>query len=133
MNIEEAEKLFLSNLRRNNYSSRTIEAYRFDLSKFREFINKNPQNDEILINNISPEIIKSWIDYLLENRNSYRTISRKIATIKSTFKYLMQENLLRENPCEHIKLPRLKKRLPVVLSQDEVRQIIDSINVQNNS
>jgi len=117
---------FLANLRRKGYSKKTIDAYSFDLGRFGEFIEdeKGEGADKIEIGSIGKDIIRRWIDRCLENGNTPRTISRKTATCRSFFKFLIEEDIIKVNPSENIPIPRTPKKVPASLSQDEIRQLI---------
>jgi site-specific recombinase XerD len=75
---------------------------------------------------IDNEVIRDWVDQKLTQGNSVRTVARKLATVKSLFRFLYEENCIAENPADKLKLPRIRKQPPGALSQDEIRQLLNA-------
>jgi len=124
MNLSESISVFISDLRRRGYSQRTLDAYSFDLNKFHVFLNaKNPEQVSA-VSSVTDTSIKNWIDSCMISGNSLKTIARKVASIKSFFKFMFQENYIKINPVERIRIPRVPKRPPSALSIDEIRQLL---------
>lgn len=116
MNIDEAVNKYLleiENIRR--YSQNTIKAYRTDLN---EFISFCKQNDRLEIDKISERFLKSYLMVLSDKGLDKRSITRKLAAIRSVFKFLFQYDLLNQNPASFIKNPKTNKKLPEVVSTD---------------
>ncbi|MFA6449183.1 MAG: tyrosine-type recombinase/integrase [bacterium] len=128
MTLNEAFDSFLSELRRRGYSARTVEAYSFDLKKLAGFISESNgvTVDSILLESVDVGLIRRWADHCLSSGNSPRTLSRKMATCKSLFKYLVNEDIIKENPVSRVKLPKIAKKPPAALSQDEIRQLMNA-------
>jgi site-specific recombinase XerD len=126
MTLNEAIDSFLSELRRRGYSGKTVDAYAFDLKKLVEylFVSQNRPAEEIPIEQIDIGTIRLWADHCLTNGNTPRTLSRKMATCKSLFKYLENEDIIKINPVSRVTLPKIRKKPPAALSQDEIRQLI---------
>jgi len=116
MNIDAAVNKYLleiENIRR--YSQNTIKAYRTDLN---EFISFCKQNDKQEIDKISERFLKSFLMALSDKDLDKRSISRKLAAIRSVFKFLFQYDLIDQNPASFIKNPKTSKKLPEVVSSD---------------
>ncbi len=126
MTLNTALDSFLSDLRRRGYSSRTVDAYAFDLRKFIDHVSqiRNLSPDNIPVEGIQVGDIRNWADSCLGKGNTPRTLSRKIATCKSFFKYLVFEEIIKENPTLRVSIPKTQKKPPSALSQDEIRQLI---------
>jgi len=135
MTIDKAVEEYLANLRRKGYSAKTINAYAFDLDKFVKYLNETIEirTCETAVNDIDKKIVQGWIDYYLEKGNKPRTIARKIATCKSLFKHLEKEEIIKENPITNVSLPRISKKPPAALSQDEIRQILAAPDPENKN
>lgn len=125
---EQAKILFLASLRRGGYSNRTVSAYAFDIDKLFVFISElyNKSCQDIYIDEITRDDLRSWIDSCITAGNTPRTVSRKVATVKSFFGHLIKENLLDENPASMVVIPKTPKRLPSSLSQDEILQLLSA-------
>lgn len=119
---------FIRELRIRGYSARTLDAYVFDLEKFNEYLDNSLKMDapSIEVDDIDNQVIRGWIDERLAQGNTARTVARKLATVKSLFRFLYEQNILDENPVDKLKLPRIRKNPPAALSQDEVRQLMNA-------
>jgi integrase/recombinase XerC len=107
-----------------NYSSHTVLSYKNDLNQFFLFLGVEDQhfNPE----NVTPSNIQQWIMALMQQGISARSISRKISSLKSCWKYLLRHGFVATNPTLKIVLPKTKKPLPVFFKQREVSQVLDN-------
>lgn len=103
-----------------NSSPHTIKNYRSDLVEFFKFIGKNSLKD---INYLE---IRKFLAYLKEKEFLKTTVSRKLACLKSFFKYLTRERLLTTNPASGIQTPKRDRRLPSFLEIKEVEHLIEA-------
>lgn len=107
-------------------SPNSVEAYQHDIEKFTLYleeagISKNPS--EITIDELQ-EFIK-WLNII---RLSARSQMRIISGLRAFYKYLLLENLVEANPAELLDSPRLARKLPDVLSVEEIEKIIGAID-----
>jgi len=103
------------------YSSHTIEAYRRDLLEFCVFLSDNERNSE----SVDFKVIRQWIVDLDAKNNSSRTVNRKIAALRSYFKYLMKKELIEVNPMEKTGTLKNDKNLPVYVTADKMDELLD--------
>ena len=108
------------------YSDHTLVAYTTDLNQFVSFILLEFKIE--CFKEVSHSIIRSWISCLLESGVSPRTVNRKITTLKSLFKFLLQEDVITENPTQKIISPKISKKLPVFLEESKMEDLFDKIN-----
>ena len=101
------------------YSENTIKSYNNDLKKFNNYFEKKS------INKIEESNIKNYIKYLKQENNDNRTISHNISTLKSFYKFLLIEKIIKNNPMEYIEQPKLKKTLPKTLTIEEIDKLLD--------
>ncbi len=101
----------------------TIEAYRRDLVQFVNFLIEQNINDLSQIKRIQ---VNMFFRDLRERKNAPSSISRKIASIKGFFNWLMTVQLLDYNPTLSLEQPKLSQRLPKVLTVAEVDMILKS-------
>lgn len=107
-----------------NYSQNTISAYKSDLSNLDKFIeNYSGKLSWITMDN-SP--IKFYLSKLGEKNISPKTLSRNIATIKSFFKYLVEQEILDKNITKGILFPKLPKKLPAFLTETEIDKLMEA-------
>lgn len=109
---------FLDYLRfERRYSEHTLLAYSQDLQQFVVFAEINTLQEFIPLK--SP-FIRSWIVHLLENSYSKKSINRKIATLRTLYKWLRKEGLLEESPLSKITGPKIEKRLPIFAKESDL-------------
>lgn len=105
-----------------NYSEHTTTNYKIDLEEFAQFLDSRGKSD---IAKIDYFILRKFLSVLNEKRHSKRTLSRKISTLKSFFKFLVREGELKTNPASSLIYPRLDKPLPKFLTEKEVEKVLD--------
>jgi len=99
-------------------SGHTERAYICDLQEFITSIDKDPKD----IDNLD---IRTFLASLHRKGLKKTSISRKLATIRSFFKYLQKEGVVKKNPARLVSSPRLPKTLPRFLSIDDVFSLMD--------
>ena len=100
-------------------SNETINNYKYDLIKFARFLTS--KNIDIL--DVKVDIIEEYLKKL--NNLDSSSISRNITSINNFYNYLIVNKYIKNNPCEFIDRPKLKKRIPNVLTTDEVDKLLD--------
>ena len=109
------------------YSKHTITSYKRDLLDFKEFIDEFYQ---LPMNQIELTHIRSYMVSLLEKELAKTSVSRKISSVKSFFKYLLKENIIESSPVHLIETPKLEKRLPVFIKEDELTKLFEEIQYE---
>jgi site-specific recombinase XerD len=126
-------------------SHNTIDGYRIDLTLFFKFLELNKELcpketkfSDIVINNINDDFIQNiklpdfyaFLAYVENTRdNSSFARARKVAAVKSFFKYLhLKARILNENPAAELETPKISKRNPIYLTLDESRNLLKSID-----
>lgn len=113
------------------FSEHTIKSYATDLKQFTSFLSSEFQIiDEI--NEISFQIIRTWIASLLEKGINPRSVNRKISTLKTYFKFLIREGELVENPMMKVVAPKSKKRLPVFIEEDQIASLLNEVQFEKD-
>lgn len=106
------------------YSENTILSYKDDLNLLCAYLKK----ESILINH---DDILRYLDYLKSEDIKSSSVARKLSTFNSFYKFMMIEKKIDINPIDKIELPKLDKKLPSVLSIEEVDLLLD-IEVKDN-
>ena len=101
------------------YSENTIKSYNNDLKKFNNYFKDKS------ISKIEESNIKNYIKYLKQENNDNRTITHNISTLRSFYKFLLIEKIIKNNPMEYIELPKTKKSLPKTHSIEEIDNLLD--------
>jgi integrase/recombinase XerC len=108
-----------------NLSSHTRKGYMTDLDQFRTFLEMPgaPGGAEGAIPT-DPMVIRAFLASMHREKFRKVTLSRKVAALRSFYRYLLREGMVAVNPAELIQLPRLEKYIPVVLSADEMLALL---------
>ena len=110
-------------------SDNSIKSYDYDLVLFKKFLVANKINDTPF--NCKPETIKNYLYKSFSDKKS-RSQARSISAIKSFFNYLIFEGYIKESPISNIETPKQEKKLPVVLTEDEIKNLINSIDLNHD-
>jgi integrase/recombinase XerD len=131
MNWEEGKKGFENYLKlEKSLSQNSVAAYVNDISKLIVFLNKN--YSKITPLKVKLEHLKSFIAWLNEREISPRTQARTISGIKSFYKYLLIEGKISSDPTALIESPKIGRKLPDVLSMEEIDSLIDAVDLSKS-
>jgi integrase/recombinase XerC len=118
---------FLEYLRAvRNASPHTITNYGHDLQQFLAYLSP-PGMQTPGLPTINHQIIREFIGHLHEQGLEKSSVARKLAALRSFFKYCAREGLLKDNPARLVPTPKLPKRIPVVLSAEEMSGFLDQL------
>ena len=113
---------FIESLRRKAVSIHTITNYERDLRHFAEFLNLR----KFTIESTDHVTLRDFLNHLYTERHlSKSSVSRKLACLKTFFKFMVREGRLQANPAELISSPRLPKKLPAYLGEDETKSAME--------
>ncbi len=105
-----------------NSSNHTIRAYRRDILDFIDFLKRNGLD----FNTVSRDDLRKFLFELKEKNLSRKSIARKISGIRSFFKFLTKEGYVKRNPFLMVELPRVEKKLPTFLTEEEMVKLINA-------
>ena len=109
-------KLMLEELQRRNYSQTTARVYLLAVRQFAEYFHRPPDQ-------LGPDHIRRFQCYLLQEKKlSPRSVVQRVSALR----FFFVKTLKRHYMLEHIPFPKVARRLPIVLSQEEVGRLIDS-------
>ena len=103
-----------------NYSRHTLVSYTHDLRKFYLFLG------EASLENVDVLSLRRYLARLKEEDLSKRTVARRMAVLRTYFKFLNREGYLSKNPMGLLRSPKLDKKLPMVLDENEVVALLES-------
>ena len=110
-----------------NLSKNSVEAYMRDLQQFAKF-NKKAQPLKI-----NREHILNYINEINNNSINPRSQARILSSIKSLYNFLIFDNQIKNNPCKHIKSPKIGSKIPEILTVEEIDFIIESIDLSKEN
>lgn len=112
------------------YSNNTTAAYKNDLNQFVKFLANGQYSQVTKWTDVTSEIVHNYVDFMKSKSYASSSVARKVAAVKSFFNYLHARNLIDENPTTDIESPRVKKRLPKTLTEEEVEQLLKAPSVK---
>ena len=112
------------------FSDHTVKSYVTDLKQFFDFL-KNEFEITNHIEEVQFQLIRSWIASMLEQGLTPRSVNRKISTLRSYFKYLIREGKMNENPMLRVVAPKLSKRLPAFIEEDQIEHLLDKVQFED--
>ena len=102
------------------YSKNTIASYEHDLAQFGRYVGGKD------LDAIDRDTVRGFIDHLNNEGFSVASLERKMACLKSFFKYMVGEGKVKENPSADFKLPKKAKRLPKSLSMTDTVKLLNA-------
>jgi integrase/recombinase XerD len=121
MNFEKMIEMFINHiLIEKNLSLNTANAYKNDLNKFKIFI----EQKNVDINKLDYEIFTSFIIFLKKKNYSSTSIVRIISGVRNFYKFLVARGYIK-NPEVNIESPKIEKRLPEVLTEEEIEKLLN--------
>ena len=103
-----------------NASQYTIINYQIDLREFDNSLKEKP------LENISHTDIRLFLARMKEKKFSKRTVARKMACLRSFFRFLCREGYVKANPANGLHTPKIEKRLPIFLDTGQIVKLIES-------
>ncbi|MGQ0696222.1 MAG: tyrosine recombinase XerC [Nitrospiraceae bacterium] len=125
--MEDAIRAFVSFLTvERNASLETIRNYQSDLRQVALFLKKTANAPHsIRADQVTTEDVRSYLHWLDRKGEKASSLARKLACLRSFYRFLMREGALEENPAEHIRSPKLPKPLPRLLTKDDANALME--------
>ena len=114
----------------NRYSEHTITSYSNDLLKFHNYL--EDYYEGVIFHSIKSLHLRSYMVFLLEKKMAKSTVARKISAVKSLFKFLLKQQIVDSSPVNLIETPKLDKKLPSFLKEDEIINLINVIEFEDS-
>jgi integrase/recombinase XerC len=125
--LEEGITLFLDHLRiERNYAEYTLNSYRCDLRQFARFLYPRVEDLRLPLRAVQREQVAAFVAELEEKGLKASTIARKLAALRSLFRYLCRERVLAANPARAIAAPQVTRSLPRHLPVEQVAEAIEA-------
>ena len=113
-----------------NYSPHTINAYIKDIAFFQNFILKEFDQEEITTVNYSQ--VRSWIVEMVDQSLSNNSINRKIASLKSFYRFLLKTKQIDVSPLLKHKSLKTPKKVQIPFSEKELNNVLDILKYEND-
>lgn len=122
--MEDAIQTFVMHLQvERNASQETIRNYRSDLHQLSRFLRRK-KPAKVRVDSITSDDIRAYLHSLDRQGDKASSLARKLACLRSFFRFLLREQVLQTNPTETLRSPRLPKSLPRVLTKDDAAALM---------
>ncbi len=124
--IRQSIAKYLAELERRGASKHTLRNYGSDLEQFAgyfEVAGAAPPAFEQL----DLALLREWMGGLYDHKLSVVTVRRKLAAVRAVFKFSLQEGVITKNPAARLRTPKIKQRLPDVMSAEKTNNLIDAV------
>lgn len=111
-------------------SLHTLKAYKIDLEQFATFLNKNFPDYELQTADFG--VVRSWVISLVESGIGSISVNRKIACLRSFFKFLRKEEIIEKDPMVKISILKTSKKLPSFVKEKEMASLLDTALFPDN-
>jgi integrase/recombinase XerC len=117
---------YLDELRRQNASSHTVRNYASDLDQFRAYFTISGQ-EKPRAEQIDALAVREWLGHLYEQRLTAVSMRRKLAAVRSFFKFLLREGVVDKNVARLVRTPKAPKTLPSVMTAEQTNALVDGV------
>src|SRR5689334_14004016 len=108
------------------YSPHTLTSYEHDIRTFFEYLTQS--FGDTGLTEINSGFVRSWLAHMKEEKNTAKTINRKLSSLRSFFKYHLKRGAITQMPTVNVTAPKISRRLPVFVKETETRQLIETLN-----
>lgn len=105
-----------------NTSNNTELSYKRDLEKVKQFM---ASRGIVEAKDVSAKDLSDYVKYLEDNQFAAATVSRNIASLKAFYHFMVEEGIVSEDISEKLKAPKIEKKLPSIMSPDEVVRLLE--------
>lgn len=108
------------------YSLHTIKAYSNDLIQFFDFL--EIQYEGLSFDKVTGAMVRSWLAGMKEEEMTGKSLNRKISSLKSFYKYQIQQGKISKSPMETVISPKITKRLPAFVAENDMQQLLVNLS-----
>jgi integrase/recombinase XerC len=125
--MKELIEKFMQYLRyERNVSPETIREYRRDTTQFAEFL-APPGTKTPAISEIDHRVVREYVGWMYDRKLERASVARRLASLRTFFKYCVREKHCTQNPARLVSTPKLPKRVPQILTAEELNGFLDSL------
>lgn len=112
------------------YSIHTVISYKNDLDQFNVFL--TTLDKQLKLELVTYSHIRSWIISLVEDKIAPTSVNRKMASLRSYYKFLLRSDIIKKDPSTRLKALRTPKRLPQFAQESEMNYLFESVDFGDN-
>ncbi|HXP68540.1 MAG TPA: site-specific integrase, partial [Candidatus Dormibacteraeota bacterium] len=109
-----------------NASPNTIREYRRDVTQFMQFLTP-PGEKTMPLAQVDHRVIREFVGWSYDQKLEKSSVARKLAALRTFFKYCVRERVVKQNPARLVSTPKLPKRVPRVITAEEMNGFLDNI------
>ena len=109
-----------------NASPNTIREYRRDVSQFMQFLTP-PGEKTMPLGHVDHRVIREFVGWSYDQKLEKSSVARKLAALRTFFKFCVREGVVKQNPARLVSTPKLPKRVPRVITAEEMNGFLDNI------
>ena len=125
--IRECVAKYLAELERRGASKHTWRNYASDLEQFAAYFTLADAVNSPAIQDIDLAALREWLGSLYEHKLSTVTVRRKLAAVRALYQFLLREGVVAVNPAKRLRTPKIRQRLPDVMSEEKTNRLIDAV------
>lgn len=125
--MKRAIERFIQHLRfERNASPQTIREYRRDTQQFAAFVTP-PGEDPPALSTLDHRVVREYVGMMYDRGLERASVARRLASLRTFFKYCVREGYTKQNPARLVKTPKLARRVPRVLTAEELNDFLDTL------
>jgi integrase/recombinase XerC len=128
-NIRQCSALYLAELARRGASPHTLRNYGSDLKQFAGYFEPAGATAPEL-EQIDLALMREWLAWLYDLGLTTVSVRRKLAAVRAMFQFLLQEGTIQMNSAARLRTPKIKQRLPDVMSAEKTNTLLDAVEEQ---
>ncbi len=109
-----------------NASPDTIREYRRDMQQFADFL-APPGEKTLPLEQIDHRVIREYVGFLYDQKLERASVARRLASMRTFFKYCVRERHLKQNPARLVATPKLPRRIPQIPTAEEMNSFLDEM------
>ena len=109
-----------------NASPNTIREYRRDVTQFMQFLTP-PGEKTMPLAQVDHRVIREFVGWSYDQKLEKSSVARKLAALRTFFKFCVREGAVKQNPARLVSTPKLPKRVPRVITAEEMNGFLDNI------
>jgi integrase/recombinase XerC len=117
---------YLGELALKNSSAHTLRNYGIDLREFLEYFSP-PETEPPAPREFDALVIREWLGHLYEQKLNALTVRRKLAAVRSLFKFMLKRRIVDVNPAKLVRTPKAPKTVPRVLTAEKMNTLVDGV------
>ena len=124
--IRESIAKYLAELARRGASKHTLRNYASDLQQFAGYF-EAPGMTAPAFEELDLGLLREWLGGLYDQKLTTVTVRRKLASVRAVFKFELREGAIAKNPATRLRTPKVKQRLPDVMSAEKTNNLLDAV------